>query len=335
MGTTSTKAVIVDLTGNILSQCSSGHELIVARPGWAEEDPGAWWRGLVNAVKRCLAQSSISAAKIAGIGISGQIPTMVLVDEKGEPTRNAMLYSDSRAVEEMKWMREKVGNDEVFRVTGYAVQQQLWIPKLLWVKAHDSQAIEKAHKVIGAYDYLKLKLTGEFSTDLNNVLEAGLLDFRNTRWWTEILELAGIDNDLLPDLRRPHEVIGEVSKVAADETGLAEGTPVVAGSGDTVCSALSAGVIKSNELMLMYGSTGCFVYCTKDACPDPRFYFDYHVIPGMYALNGCMATSGLLLRWFRDNFCREELKNAQAKGIDPYTILDQEAEAIRPDLMGL
>jgi xylulokinase len=335
VGTTSTKAVIVDLPGSILAKSSSEHELIVPRPGWAEEDPAAWWRGLISAVKQCLAQSSISAAKIAGIGISGQIPTMVMIDEKGKPTRNAILYSDSRAVQEMKWMRDKVGDDEVFRVTGYGIQQQLWIPKLLWVKRHDPLAIEKAHKIIGAYDYLKMKLTGEFSTDLNNALEAGLLDFRKSQWWTTILEVAGIDSDLLPDLRKPPDVIGEVSKVAADETGLAEGTPVVAGSGDTVCSALSAGVVESNEMMLMYGTTGCFVYCTKDACPDPRFYFDYHVIPGMYALNGCMATSGMILRWFRDNFCREELKSAETKGIDPYAILDQEAETVSAGSEGI
>ena len=335
MGTTSTKAVIVDLTGKILSQSSSEHELTVGKPSWAEEDPRAWWSGLVSAVKRCLAESSINPERIAGVGVSGQIPTMVLVDEKSEPTRKAILYSDARAVDEMQWMRERVGDEEVFKVTGYSVQQQFWIPKLLWVKAHDPQALEKAHKAIGAYDYLKLKLTGKFSTDLNNALEAGLLNFNKAEWWTDILDLAGINRDLLPDLRSPSEVIGEVSKAAADETGLAAGTPVVAGSGDTVCSALSGGVVRSNELMLMYGTTGCFVYCTREACPDPRFYFDYHVIPGMYALNGCMATSGMLLRWFRDNFCREEFKNAEMKGIDPYTILDQEAEAVSAGSEGL
>jgi xylulokinase len=286
-------------------------------------------------VKRCLAQSSINAAKIAGIGVSGQIPTLVLVDDDGEPTRKAILYSDARAADEMKWMKEKVGDDQVFNVTGYSIQQQFWIPKLLWLRKHDPKAFEKTHKMIGAYDYLKLRLTGKFSTDLNNALEAGLLEFNKTRWWDEILDVARIDRDLLPDLSTPSDVIGEISKIAADETGLAEGTPVVAGSGDTVCSALSAGVVRSNDLMLMYGTTGCFVYCTKDACPDKRFYFDYHVIPGMYALNGCMASSGMLLKWFRDNFCLEDVRNAQAKGIDPYALLDQEAEGITAGSEGI
>ena len=200
VGTTSTKAVIVDFAGNILAQCAFGHELTGSGPGWAEEDPRDWWSGLVNSVKRCLTQSSINVAKIAGIGVSGQIPTLVLVDEEGEPTRKAILYSDARAVDEMKWLKEKVGDDRIFRVTGYSVQQQLWIPKLLWLRKHDPKALEKAHKMIGAYDYLKLKLTGEFSTDLNNALEAGLLDFNKTRWWDEILDKARIDRALLPDL---------------------------------------------------------------------------------------------------------------------------------------
>jgi len=324
VGTTSTKAVIVESSGRILSQCSSEHELTVERPGWAEEDPRDWWDGFLSVVKRCLAESSINAAKIVGIGISGQIPTMVLVNGTGEPTRKAILYSDSRAVDEMSWMRKTINQKDIFETTGYSVQQQFWVPKLLWVKAHDPQALEKAHKVIGAYDYLKLKLSGKFSTDLNCALEAGLLNFKKCEWWMDVLEEARIDPDLLPELRRPSEVIGQVSEAAADETGLATGTPIVAGSGDTVCSALSAGVVKSNDLMLMYGTTGCFVYCTKEACPDPRFYFDFHVIPGMYALNGCMATSGMLLRWFRDNFCKELLNQS---GVDPYRILDQEAES--------
>jgi len=333
VGTTSTKAVIADSSGRILSQSSSEHELIVTRPGWAEEDPRDWWDGFLRVVKRCLAESSINAAKIVGIGVSGQIPTMVLVDETGQPTRKAILYSDSRAVDEMSWMRKTIDDEDVFKITGYSVQQQFWIPKLLWVKAHDPQALEKAHKAIGAYDYLKLKLSGKFSTDLNGALEAGLLNFNKCEWWTDVLELARIDRGILPELRRPSEVIGEVSKAAADETGLAEGTPVVAGSGDTVCSALSAGVVKSNDLMLMYGTTGCFVYCTKEACPDPRFYFDFHVVPGMYALNGCMATSGMLLRWFRDNFCRELLVNQNK--VDPYRILDEEAESMIAGSEGL
>lgn len=328
VGTTSTKAVIIDLAGNILSQCSSGHELIVLEPSWAEEDPHAWWQGLVRSVKICLSDSSIDAAEIGGIGLSGQIPTMVLVDKNGEPTRNAILYSDPRAVDEMKWMVEEVGNEETFSVTNSVVQQQFWIPKLMWVRVHEPQAFAKAHKAIGAYDYLKLKLTGEFSTDVNNALEAGLLNFKNRQWWDKILDRARISKDLLPSLHEPTDVIGKVSRNGADETGLAEGTPVIAGSGDTVCSALGAGVVKADDLMLMYGTTGCFVFCTANARPDPRFYFDYHVIPGMYALNGCMATSGMLLRWFRDNFCQAEVKSAEQKEIDTYAMLDHQAEMI-------
>ena len=118
VGTTSTKVVIVEPSGKILSQCSSEHELSVARPGWTEEDPRDWWKGLVRAVKRCLSESSIEAARIAGIGVSGQIPTMVLVDEKGEPTRKAILYSDSRAVDEMLWMRKTIDDEDVFKITG-------------------------------------------------------------------------------------------------------------------------------------------------------------------------------------------------------------------------
>ena len=333
VGTTSTKAVIVESSGRILSQSSSEHELTVARPGWAEEDPRDWWDGFVSVVKQCFSQSSINAGKIVGIGVSGQIPTMVLVDENGEPTRKAILYSDSRAVDEMSWMRKTIEDEDIFNITGYSVQQQFWIPKLLWVRAHDPQALEKTHKAIGAYDYLKLKLSGKFTTDLNNALEAGLLNFNKGEWWTDVLDMARIDRDLLPELRRPSEVVGEVSKNAADETGLAAGTPIVAGSGDTVCSALSAGVVRSNDLMLMYGTTGCFVYCTKEACPDPRFYFDYHVIPGMYALNGCMATSGMLLRWFRDNFCRELVTDQN--GVDPYKMLDQAAESVSAGSEGI
>ena len=259
---------------------------------------------------------------------------MVLVDRNGRPTRRAILYSDSRATDEMKWMLKEVGNQEVFRVTGFAVQQQLWIPKLLWLRTHDPKALEKAHKIIGAYDYLKLKLTHEFSTDLNNALEAGLLEFKSGQYWSEILDRARISKELLPELHNPSEIIGKVSKDAAHETGIAEGTPVVAGSGDTVCSALSAGVVKPDELMFMYGTTGCFVLCTEKARPDPRFYFDYHVIPGMYALNGCMATSGMLLRWFRDNFCQDKFKDADER-TDSYAVLDREAEGLPPGSDGV
>jgi xylulokinase len=335
VGTTSTKTAITDFQGKILSHCSSDHELYVPRSGWAEEDPLAWWQGLVRTTKTCLSQSSVDAAEIAGIGVSGQIPTMVLVDKNGKPTRKAILYSDARAIEEMKWMSHEIGDSEVFRTTGSGVQQQLWIPKLLWLKAHDPEALKGAYKMIGSYDYLKLKLTGKFSTDINNALEAGLLDFRRTEWWTGALDRAGISRELLPSLDKPSQAIGEVSKEAAEETGLVAGTPVVAGSGDTVCSALAAGVVEPDDLMLMYGTTGCFLFCTEKALPDPRFYIDYHVVPGMYALSGCMATSGALLRWFKENLAQEKQRIAQEKHVDPYAALDLEAEAIEAGSEGI
>jgi len=335
VGTTSVKAVITDLNGRVVAECSSEHELTVTKPGWAEENPICWWKGVKETVKTSLSLSTIDPNEIVGIGVSGQIPTLVLVDKNGEPTRNAILYSDSRAIGEMRWMKNEIGDEQVFKTTGFAIQQQFWIPKLLWLRRHDAASLEKAHKILGSYDFIKLKLSGEFSTDLNNALEAGLLDFEKAGWWTEVLNTAGISLDLLPDLSKPHEVIGEVSNKAAEETGLAEGTPIVAGSGDTVCSALSASAVEVNDLMLMYGTTGCFVFCVDKVLRDPRFYFDYHVVPGMYALNGCMATSGILLRWFRNQFCQEEHSVATERGMDTYAVLDSKAEAIEAGSEGL
>lgn len=325
IGTTATKGILCDSDGHIVAEAEVPATLYSPQPGWAEEDPEEWWANIGRVVRECLGQAGIPPAAVAGVGVSGMVPTVVLIDEAGRVLRPSIQQNDARSYEEIRVFKGQVDEKDVLRRTGSPITQQSIGPKLLWLRRHEPEIMSRARRVMGSYDFIVYRLTGQFSIERNWALESGLFDLQREQWDDQLLALSTIDSGWLGPVHWPAEVVGTVTRQAAQETGLAEGTPVVAGSADHVASAFSAGLKDQGDLLVKLGGAGDILYCLERPVVDSRLFLDYHVIPGKFLINGCMAASGSIIRWFRDQF---------APGTD-YSALDREAEEIPPGAEGL
>ncbi|MBE3598392.1 MAG: hypothetical protein IMX02_06210, partial [Limnochordaceae bacterium] len=226
---------------------------------------------------------------------------------------------------EIDFFRRSLDEEDVLRRTGSRITQQSIGPKLLWLRRHEPQIMAEAAHVMGSYDYIVYRLTGTFSIERNWALESGLFDLEKEDWDDEVLSLAEIDRRVLGEVHWSTDVVGRVTRSAARETGLSEGTPVVAGAADHIASAFAAGLRHEGDLLVKLGGAGDILYSLDRLVVDPRLFLDYHVIPGKFMINGCMASSGSVLKWFRQQFA------PQAE----YARLDDEAAQIPPGSQGL
>ena len=325
IGTTATKMVLLGSDGSLLGDVSLPCELSSRHAGWSEEDPRQWWSNVCAGIPKLITLSSIEPAAIRGIGVSGMVPALVLLDENGDLLRPSMLQNDARAVEEIGWLQGRTDAEDILRRTGSAITQQSIGPKLLWVKKHEPKVFARVKHVMGSYDYVVYCLTGEFSAERNWALESGLYDLQREDWDDHLLDMCGINRKLLGKLHFPSEDVCKLSAISAQSCGLVAGIPVVAGCADHIASAFSAGLKREGDLLVKLGGSGDILYILDRPETDPRLYLDYHAIPGKFVLNGCMAASGSLIRWFRDQFAPDM----------SFAELDAEAAAVPPGSDGL
>ncbi|SMB98188.1 xylulokinase [Thermanaeromonas toyohensis ToBE] len=328
IGTTGVKAVLIDKEGNLIREVNKPHDLISLKSSWAEEDTAAWYKNVVTAIKELLA-SGIESNQIKSLGISGMVPALVLLNEKGEVLRYSIQQNDARAVEEIKLLQQRLDPQEVYRRTGSFINQQHVGPRLLWVKRNEPDVWRRLRAVCGSYDYLVYRITGKLSLEINWAVESGLFDIWEQEWIPEFLEAAEVLREFFPPVRRSLEIVGEVSPSFAKESGLRAGTPVIAGSADHVASALAAGVREEGDLLIKFGGAGDILYCIDELKTNPRLYIDFHVIPGKFLLNGCMASSGSLVKWFVVNVLGQDATP------EILTQLDREAKRVPPGAGGL
>lgn len=323
IGTTSVKAVLLSPDGQVLAEAVHPHTLFSPFPGFAEENPDDWWQGFLNVV--ALVLDKCNRKDIKAIGISGMVPALVLHDDRGKPLRRSIQQNDARAVQEIHEFRKLFGDEWLFERTGATWNQQVVAPKLLWIKRHEPHNFARIHWISGSYEHIAQRLTGVRYQEVNWALESGLWLPREEIWLENVLNFVGLDSRVFGPVRRPWEVIGEVTREAATATGLPEGLPVIAGSADHIAAALASGLKESGEAAVKLGAAGDFLYVVDDFSPVPELFIDFHDVPGLFVINGCMATSGSLLRWFRDSF---------KPGV-AFSALDQAAKRVPPGADGL
>jgi xylulokinase len=253
------------------------------------------------------------------------VPTLILLDDRGRILRPSIQQNDARAVAEIRDFQAQIDENDLLSRTGSAITQQSIGPKLLWLRRHEPEVMAQAAHVMGSYDYIVYRLTGSFSCERNWALESGLFDLHRQDWDESLLALSTVSRHWLGAVHWPADVVGQVTSEASTHTGLAAGTPVVAGSADHIASAFSAGVKSPGDLLVKLGGAGDILYGLDEMIVDPRLFLDYHVIPGKYLINGCMAASGSIIKWFRQNFASEA----------DYAALDSEAAAVPPGSEGL
>jgi xylulokinase len=331
IGTFESKGVIVDASGRVVASASKPHRMLVPQPGWAEHRPKQdWWGDFTTICKKLLADSGIAPSSIRAVGASAIGPCMLPVDGDGEALSNAVLYGvDTRAAKEIGELNAAIGPDHILGRCGNALTSQSVGPKILWLKKNRPEVFRKAAKIVTSTTYLVQKLTGECVIDHYSAANFSPLYLVDRQGWSTELAPDIVDIERLPKIMWTTAVAGHVTARAAHATGLAKGTPVIAGTIDAAAEALSVGVVRKGDMMVMYGSTVFTIMLSKNRIEDARLWYAPWLFPGEHASMAGLATSGTLTHWFRDQAARD---------LDPdeaFAKLAREAEASPPGANGL
>jgi len=333
VGTTAIKLIVLDAQHLTCYEDSMAHPLYTEYPNWAEEDAFVWWEHtlvlLERATRYLSAENGGQTPQIRAIGVSGMVPAIVLLDDVGQPLRRSIQQNDARCVAQIEALKGTLNQDQLFAQTGGYTNQQHVLPRLMWISQHEPGVWARIDRICGSYDWIVHNLTGQWSLEENWAVESGLFDIHTRCWLTEQLDTYGIPLAWLPPVQSPLEIVGHVRPEVAQRTGLPEHVAVIAGSADHIASALSANVVEAGDLLIKFGGAGDILFCTEELVTHEQLFFDYHDIPGKYLLNGCMASSGSLVRWFVENFVPPSPTG------NIYHELDDKAAQIGPGCDGL
>ena len=330
VGTSGTKTVLFDTTGKAIASNAVEYPLHQPQNGWAEQDPQDWWNAVKQTTKTVIEKSGVSAADIKGIGISGQMHGLVLLDKDGNVLRNSIIWCDGRTINECKEITDTIGKDRLIEITANPALPGFTAGKILWVRKHEPEIWAKAAHILLPKDYIRYMLTGEFATEVSDASGMNLLDIKKRDWSDEILEKLNLDKALFAKMYESCEVTGRVHSQAAAQTGLAEGTVVVGGAGDNAAAAVGTGVVEQGKAFTTIGTSGVVFAHSETAEIDPqgRVHTFCAAVPGAYTVMSCTLAAGLSLKWFRDNLCNQEIETAKLMGVDPYYLMDKQAERV-------
>jgi len=337
IGTSGTKTVLFDEKGNTIASATEEYPLYQPNVGWAEQDPEDWWNATCVTIKAVISKSGVSPQDIKGVGLSGQMHGAVLLDSENRVLRKAIIWCDQRSAAECDEITSKIGKERLIEITANPALTGFTASKILWVRNHEPEIYEKVRKILLPKDYVRFRLTGEFATEVSDASGMQLMNIPERSWSSEVLEKLEIDKSFLADLYESQEVSGKVSRQAAELTGLAEGTPVVGGAGDQAAGAVGNGIVRPGVISSTIGTSGVvFAYSEKVSIdPKGRVHTFCHAIPDTWHIMGVTQGAGLSLKWFRDNFCYEEKRVAELMDIDPYVLMDKEAEQVDAGCNGL
>jgi len=302
ISTTATKALLVGEHGQVVAVASSTYLLSTPKPLWAEQDPDLWWQAAKKSISEVLKISQVGPTSIVGVGLTGQMHGLVLLDAHGEVLRPAILWNDQRAAAECDEMRETLGLDRLVEITGNDAFPGFTAPKLLWVRQHEPEIYARVEQVLLPKDYVRFRLTSEYATDRAGAGGTLMLDLASRQWSSELLDAFEIPEQWLPPTHEGCEVTGRISETAAESTGLAAGTPVVGGGGDQAAQAVGVGAVEPGVVALTLGTSGV-VFASSDHPLTERagrLHAFPHAVPDKWHVMGVMLSAAGSLRWYRD-----------------------------------
>ena len=334
VGTGGTRALIMDESGRLIASATEEHEHFTSpKIGWAEQRPEDWWRAAGIAVRKVLAIAKLPREQIFCVGLSGQMHGAVMLDESGAVVRPALIWCDVRTDKQCRELNDRIGAKRLIQLTCNPALENFTLTKLLWTRENEPENWGRVRSVMLPKDFVRFKLTGERATDLADASGTLMLDVARRRWSSEVLQAVEIQESILPTLYESPEVCGKISDEGAEATGLAAGTPVVAGAGDQAAGAIGMGIVLPGAVSATIGTSGVVFAATDRPALDPkgRLHTFCHAIPGRWHVMGVTQAAGLSLRWFRDTF---GIKSVERKG-DGYEQLTAEAATAPPGSDGL
>ncbi len=329
-GTSGTKTVLFDEAGTVIASKTIEYPMYQPKNGYAEQDPADWADAMIGTIKAVMAASGVDKHDVKGIGISGQMHGLVMLDKDNNVLRKSIIWCDQRTAAEVAEMNQKLGEKKLIEITANPALTGWTAAKILWVKNNEPEIYEKCRHILLPKDYLRFILTGEYATEVSDASGMQLLDVPKRRWSEEVCKTLDIDMSMLGRVYESCEVTGTVTKKMADRLGLCEGTIVVGGAGDNAAAAIGTGVCEDGKAFTTIGTSGVVFAHTSGISIDPkgRVHTCCAAVPGAWHVMGVTQGAGLSLKWFRDNFCNAEKETAKYMGVDEYYLMDKEAMTV-------
>jgi xylulokinase len=305
VGTGGSRALLVDASGMVRYSFTAPHqEMRMLKPLWAEQDPDDWWHAGQLAIQGVLREAGTTGAAVRGVGLTGQMHGLVLLNDDDKVIRPALIWCDQRSQPQVDFIEAKLGSAAILQHIANPVLTGFTLPKLLWVRDHEPQKFATIRKILLPKDYLRFKLTGEFATDVSDASGTALFDVVNRRWSAEMVEGLELEARDLPKAYESHELTGRLTAAAAAATGLAVNTPVFAGAGDQAASAIGNGIVEPGTVSCTIGTSGVvFAYLAQPAYDHAgRVHTFCHAVPDAWHVMGVTQGAGLSLQWFRQQF---------------------------------
>jgi xylulokinase len=332
LGTSGNKATLYGFDGTLKQSAVESYATYYPCPNCVEQNPEDWWGAVCKSTRELIEQSGIAPKDVAAVSFSGQMMGCLPVGSNGRPLRNSIIWADMRAVEQERFIRQVLGMESVYRITGHRVGASYTSAKLLWLKDNEPELYCKTDKVLQAKDYIVFRLTGQLVTDYSDASGTGLFDIEKKQWSDDIIREVGLAQAKLPQAHPSTDIVGKVTKQAAVETGLLEGTPVVIGGGDGCCATVGAGAVEEGKTYNAIGSSAWIASATKIPIHDSemRIFNFVHLDPSLYSPCGTMQTAGYSLSWLKNTLCLQEAMEAEQKGISAYRIIDEKVAQSPP-----
>lgn len=306
LGTSAVKAIMVSRSGMVIDEASRVYPLYQEQPGYREQQPEDWFQGTMDAVSELIQKTGVQPEEVEGLSYSGQMHGLVLLDDRGEVLRPAILWNDTRTSAECRDIEERLG-ERLLDVARNRALEGFTLPKLLWVKQHEPDIWQQAKVFLLPKDYVRYRMTGQLGLDLSDAAGTLLLNIVEQRWSEEIAEATGIPTAMLPPLVESSADTGTLMPHVAERMGLHERVRVFAGGADNACGAIGAGIIKPGTAMCSIGTSGVVLAYEErvDADYRGRLHYFNHSIPDGYYVMGVTLAAGYSMQWFRDVFASE------------------------------
>lgn len=332
LGTSGDKASLYDENGILKGSSTYNYDTFYPKVGWAEQDSEDWWKAVCFSTKVILEKARVNPEDVAVISFSGQMMGALPLDSEGKPLRRSIIWADQRAIKETDFLKDVMGMDKVYQITGTSIAPNYTLEKILWIKNNEESIYNRTATFVNAKDYIVYRLTGKFATDYSDASGTNILDIKKKVWSEDIIKAAGIDRSKLPELYASTDIIGYISHQVANEIGLSPKTAVVIGGGDGSCATVGAGAVEDGNIYNYYGSSSWISVTRKEPLYDQeqRTFNLCHLNPELYMAIGTMQSAGGSFQWIRDTIALVEKQAAEIAGLDAYQLMSAKAASAVP-----
>ena len=325
LGTSGNKATLYSCEGELVASRTSPYDTHYFNGNWAEQEPEDWWRAICLSTRQLLHAAQALPSDVAVVALSGQMMGCTPVDREGAALRPSILYCDQRATAETREILSKIDLASFYRIVGHRASASYSLEKLMWIRDHEPGIYARTIKTLCAKDYINCRLTGRMATDYSDASGTNAFDLNAFRWSEKIVELAGLDGEMFPEAMESTAILGTVTRRAAEQTGLKEGTPVAVGGGDGSCAGVGVGSIRPGAAYNYLGSSSWVALTVKEPIVDPqmRTMNWAHCVPGYLHPSGTMQAAGASHNWLKNTLCQPEVDQAARTGESPYRLIDE------------